>query len=175
MAIVVLMGVAGAGKTEVGRALARRLAIEFVDADDYHTEASLAKMRNGVPLADEDRLPWLRLLAARVERAWVADRGLVLACSALRRRYRRILCGRAGSDVLFVHLVADRELLLQRMGNRQGHFMPATLLDSQLASLEPPAPGERSIELSAEQPVETLVTLIVKAMGEPAASAGADL
>jgi len=135
--VVVLMGVCGCGKTTVGRALAAAMGWPFFDADDFHPEANVAKMRAGIALTDDDRRPWLDRLA--VEMAAINARGAhaVLACSALRQAYRDRLA--RGGDVRFVHLMGDRATLAPRLAARAGHYMPASLLDSQLATLEEPA------------------------------------
>lgn len=138
---VVVLGVSGSGKTTTARLLARRLGVPFADADDLHSPAAVAKMAAGKPLDDADRGPWL----ASVGR-WLRDRmaegtGGVIACSALRRRYRDGLRVDA-PGVYFLLLTADREELLGRMTARGNHFMPVSLLDSQLATLEPLQPGE---------------------------------
>ena len=135
--VVVLMGVCGCGKTTVGRALAIDLGWPFLDADDFHPEANVAKMRAGIALTDDDRWPWLDRLAT--EMAAINARGAhaVLACSALRQAYRDRLA--RGGDVRFVHLKGDRATLAPRLATRAGHYMPASLLDSQLSTLEEPA------------------------------------
>ncbi len=130
------MGVSGCGKSSLGTALARALALPFTDADDLHPAANRAKMAAGQPLTDNDRWPWLQAVGAVL----AAEAGVV-ACSALRRTYRDRLRVAAG-PVQFLHLVAPREVIAQRLAERQGHFMPVTLLDSQLANLEPLTSGE---------------------------------
>jgi gluconokinase len=134
--IVVLMGVSGSGKTVVGQALAADLGWPFVDADDYHPEANVAKMAAGIPLEDADRFPWLDLLAEKM--AAVSRRGgdAVLACSALKEAYRERL-SRAG-EVRFVHLKGDYDTIAARVAARKHRYMPATLLASQFAALEEP-------------------------------------
>jgi len=134
--VVVLMGVCGCGKTTVGRMLAGELGWPFLDADDFHPEANVAKMRAGTALTDDDRWPWLDRLAA--EMAAINGRGAhaVLACSALKQAYRDRLA-RAG-DVRFVYMKGDRATIAPRLAARPGHYMPASLLDSQLATLEEP-------------------------------------
>lgn len=140
--IVVVMGVAGCGKTTVGRALAASEGGAFIDGDDLHPPENVAKMREGTPLTDDDRWPWLdRLGAALAERA--SQDGLAFAaCSALRRAYRDRLRQALGEPALFVHLEGERQLIRARMAARLGHYMPTALLDSQFATLEPLAPDE---------------------------------
>lgn len=153
---VVVMGVSGSGKTTVAEDLAARLGWRFAEADEFHPQANIDKMTAGTPLTDDDRWPWLEAM-----RAWLAERAAagesaVVTCSALRRSYREVL-RRGGERVLFLHLTGPREVLAQRMGTRKGHFMPGSLLDSQLATLEPLAPDEPGVEVSVEQPAHEIV------------------
>jgi gluconokinase len=161
--VVVVMGVSGSGKTTVGRLLAQRLGALFADADDDHPPENVAKMRSGRPLVEADRLPWLRILRGRVE-GWLA-RGTpaVLACSALTRASRALLRVDP-ARVQFVHLAGPRETLLARMTRRSGHFMPAELLDEQLATLEPPEPDE-ALVVDLEQPPDAIVEQVVRLLG----------
>jgi gluconokinase len=138
------MGVAGAGKSVVGSAFADAIGVAFVDGDDYHPRRNVEKMAAGIPLTDEDRAEWLGILGARLRAAHDAGEGLVVACSALKRAYRDVLRDTAGTFVRFVHLRGDRALIADRLGQRRGHFMPASLLDSQLATLEEPASDEQA-------------------------------
>jgi gluconokinase len=141
MTVIVVMGVAGSGKTTVGQALAARLGVEYAEADAFHPQANIEKMSAGHPLTDEDRWPWLRALAG-----WIREHqetGGVVSSSALKRKYRDVL--RTGGDIWFLHLDGPRSLLAERMGGRSGHFMPLSLLDSQLADLEPLQTGERGL------------------------------
>lgn len=153
---VVVMGVMGTGKTTTGRLLAIRLDVPFADADDFHSRANIAKMASGVPLDDADREPWL----ASVGR-WLRDRegagtGAVVACSALKRHYRDILRSFV-PGIYFLHLTADRPELLGRLSARRGHFMSVSLLDSQLAGVEPLQTGERgAVVHSSRTPAETV-------------------
>ena len=132
--IVLVMGVAGVGKTTIGEALARRLGWRFIDADDYHPPQNVAKMKAGIPLNDEDRWPWL----ARLNKVLKEETNAVLACSALKAAYRERLA-QGIADFTTVYLHGSPELIRARMATRQHRYMPAALLDSQLATLEPPA------------------------------------
>ena len=157
--VIVVMGVSGCGKSIIGARLARRLGLPFAEGDDFHPTANVQKMAAGVPLTDDDRWPWLAIVGA-----WLGDHrtGGVVACSALREVYRDVL-REAAPAAYFVHLAASREELLRRLSGRHGHFMPATLLDSQLATLEPLRPGEAGITLDAVQPPDRLVEEAVSA------------
>ena len=136
--VIVLMGVSGAGKTTVGELLAAALHAEFAEGDAFHPPENIDKMRRGIPLDDADRWPWLEILSAQIDRWLAAGRTVVLACSALKQSYRDVLAkGRPG--VRFVHLEGDKTLIRLRLDRRRGHYMPALLLDSQFAALEPPA------------------------------------
>jgi gluconokinase len=161
--VAVVMGVAGSGKTTVGRALARRLGWSFKEGDALHPPENVAKMRAGHPLDDRDRAPWLAAVAARID-AW-RERGEagVITCSALKRQYREIVIGNR-QDVRLVYLCGSRSLLAERLADRRGHFMPPSLLDSQLATLEPPAPEENAIKVSVDAPVADIVARIVAAL-----------
>ena len=121
---VVVMGVSGSGKTTVGRELARALDVPFIDADDLHPQSNRDKMAGGTPLTDEDRGPWLRAVGHTIGRAPGRGRGVVVACSALRRLYRDAIAEEAGAPVLFAHLAGQRELIRERMEDRADHFMP---------------------------------------------------
>lgn len=147
--VVIVMGVSGVGKTTIGQALAKRTGAEFIDADAFHDDACVAKMSRGEPLTDDDRAGWLDRLRNEVRRRIDARSPMVLACSALKRRYRQVL-RRDGEPVLFVHLEADAGVIRQRLTDRQGHFMPETLLASQVATLERPDPGEDAVIVRAE-------------------------
>lgn len=133
--VVVVMGVAGTGKSTVGALLATRLGVPYADGDDFHPPANIEKMRAGTPLTDEDRWPWLDAIGTWAHRQ-EAEGGGVVSCSALKRVYRDRLRATAPGIVL-VHLTGDRNLIEERMRLRQGHFMPTALLDSQFATLEP--------------------------------------
>ena len=134
--VILLMGASGSGKTTVGRLLASQLGWEFADGDDYHPAANVEKMRNGIPLTDADRAPWLETLRARIAGWIAAKRNAALACSALKRAYRERL--RIGPEVRVVYLRGTPELLRERLRARVGHFMTERMLESQLAALEEP-------------------------------------
>jgi gluconokinase len=152
------MGVAGSGKTTVGGALAERLGVRFADADDFHSDDARAKMAEGHPLTDADRLPWLLRLAE-----WLRSEpdGCVLACSALKRSYRDVL--RTGSDDLcFLHLAGDPTVVTERVGRREHHYMPVSLVRSQYAALEPLEPDEFGVRLDFTLGPERIVEQFLK-------------
>ena len=153
---ILVMGVCGCGKSVLGERLARELGAVFIEGDDFHPPANVQRMAAGMALTDDDRQGWLEALAAQLIRAQAGRRSAVLACSALKRHYRDTL--RRGAPSLHpIHLTGPRTLLALRMAARQGHYMPASLLDSQLATLEAPGPDERAIVLDVETPIDTLV------------------
>lgn len=157
--VIVVMGVSGAGKTTVGRELAKRQGVDYAEADEFHPPENIAKMSSGTPLTDDDRWPWLRAIAA-----WISDHqqtGGVVTSSALKRKYRDVL--RTGGDVFFVHLDGTRELIAERLAARKGHFMPPALLDSQIADLEPLQPDERGVVLDIDAEPDELVEAAVRA------------
>jgi carbohydrate kinase (thermoresistant glucokinase family) len=153
---VVVMGVSGSGKTTVGAALADALGLRFVDGDALHPAANVAKMAAGIPLDDADRAPWLDAIGALL-----ATGPVVVACSALKRAYRDRLRA-AAPELHLVFLDGSRELLASRMAARPGHFMPASLLDSQLATLERPDPDEHSVTVDIAAPVTEIVASLMK-------------
>ena len=161
---IVVMGVSGCGKSTIGDLLARRLQVDFLDADDLHPEANKAKMASGVPLDDADRWPWLELVGAAMKHETDDGDSIVVACSALRRVYRDALRQAAAGPVFFVHLHGTKELLASRLGHREGHFMPTTLLDSQLATLEPLQDDEAGIVLDIVSTPEELVEAAIAAL-----------
>jgi gluconokinase/6-phosphogluconolactonase len=158
---LVIMGVTGSGKSTIGEALARRLGWRYEDGDSFHPAANVAKMSSGQPLTDQDRWPWLKAIAAEIERCRQAGEHIIIACSALKKAYRDILVhGR--DDIRMVYLCGSKGLVADRLGHRKGHFMPPGLLDSQFATLEPPSPEERPITVSIDAPVETIVDQVVQ-------------
>jgi gluconokinase len=156
------MGVSGAGKTLIGAQLARGLDVAFVEGDDLHPAANVERMTAGIPLTDENRHGWLIAIAARLRDAKRAGVGLVVACSALKRRYRELLRSVGAGDVRFVYLKGDRALLAERMAQRPGHFMPPALLDSQLATLEEPVSAERAWVCDIRETPDAIVADLVK-------------
>jgi len=161
--VVVVMGVSGIGKTVVGRAVADRLGWGFEDADRFHPRANVERMSRGIPLTDTERWPWLDALADLITATLAGDGGLVLACSALARRYRdRMGVGRDG--VRLVSLDGPPELIRARIEARRDHFMPASLLDSQLAALERPIPDERPIVVGIDAAPDAIAARIVTAL-----------
>ncbi|MEV3911987.1 MULTISPECIES: gluconokinase [Streptomyces] len=161
--VVVVMGVAGTGKTTIGPLLATRLGVPYAEGDDFHPPANIAKMSAGTPLTDEDRLPWLDAIGS-----WAHGRaalGGVVSCSALKRSYRDRLRAEA-PGVVFVHLAGDRSLIEDRMSHRQGHFMPTALLDSQFATLQPLQADEAGVVVDVSGSPEEITGRAVKALAE---------
>jgi gluconokinase len=151
---IVVMGVSGSGKSTVGAALAQRLGVPFADADDFHPPANIAKMEAGIALDDDDRYPWLEAIGG-----WLADNcgtGGVMSCSALKRRYRDQL-RRHCPQTEFVHLSGSPEVIAARQASRPGHFMPASLMASQFATLEPLQPDERGVTLDVSHDIDSIV------------------
>jgi gluconokinase len=163
---IVVMGVSGSGKSTVAAGLVDRLGWEFAEGDDFHPPANVAKMRNGVPLDDDDRWPWLRTLAAWIGEHEQAGKSVVVTCSALKRSYRDLL--RDGHpSVWFAHVTADAEQIRDRVQRRTGHYMPPSLLDSQLATLEPLQDDEPGASISgAGQPDEVVDELLATLRAE---------
>ncbi|PRH76508.1 gluconate kinase [Streptomyces solincola] len=168
--LVAVIGVSGSGKSTIGRALARELAVPYAEGDDFHPESNVAKMRAGTPLTDQDRMPWLHAVAD-----WLADHaaeGGVVACSALRRGYRDLLAA-AAPGVFFVHLHGSAELIGARMAERHGHFMPSSLLRSQLDTLEALQHDEQGAVVPVDgtpQDTATLAVAVVRAHLSPDAA-----
>ncbi|MEH0069985.1 gluconokinase [Pannonibacter sp. Pt2-lr] len=157
---IILMGVAGCGKSSVGEAISARTGIAYRDGDDLHPAANVEKMRSGIPLTDEDRWPWLDQVGREL-----ADKApLIIGCSALKRVYRDRIRALAGGPVTFVHLAGSRDLIAGRMAQRTGHYMPLSLLDSQFAALELPQPDEGALTADISQPLDALVDGIVKGL-----------
>jgi carbohydrate kinase (thermoresistant glucokinase family) len=157
--VFIIMGVSGSGKTTVGKLLSDRLDIPFYDADDFHPESNVEKMRSGFPLTDADRLPWLHILKEQIE-LWNKQKGAILACSALKKTYREILSPDDQDSVRFIYMAGDYETILNRLKERQNHYMPADLLRSQFSALEEPGPDE-AFRVSISDPPEKIADRIV--------------
>ena len=167
---IVVMGVSGSGKSTVGSAIAQALDCPFLEGDAFHPAANVAKMASGIPLDDEDRWPWLDALGAALGRAAHEQGQAVAACSALKRAYRDRLRAAAGGPILLICLGGERAILRERMQARIDHYMPASLLDSQLATLEPPAAEEGALMLDLDASPELLVSRaleFIRAAGQP--------
>jgi carbohydrate kinase (thermoresistant glucokinase family) len=162
---IVVMGVSGCGKSTIGRALADALGLHFVEGDELHSRENVARMAAGIPLTDADRHGWLQEVGQQLANATAAARGVVVSCSALKRAYRDRL--RALSpDVVFVHLHGPRGLLETRLGARQGHYMPAALLQSQLDILEPPGADEQALAADVAEPPADIVGRVLRQLQE---------
>ncbi len=155
---LVIMGVSGCGKSSVGVGLATELGLIYRDGDDLHPLENVAKMRAGVALNDADRWPWLDRVG------WIlkTQAPVVVGCSALKRAYRDRIRAAAGGSVCFVHLAGSKDVIAGRMAQRQGHYMPLSLLDSQFAALEPPEAEEKAISVSIDQPLNAIVAAIMR-------------
>ena len=153
--VIIIFGVSGAGKTTVGELLARELGWHFYEADDFHSPANIEKMRGGVPLTDEDRWPWLENLRELVKRCIAAGEDAVLACSALKRAYRRYL--RVSAEVKFVFLHGDYAVIAKQLQRRRGHFLNPALLQSQFADLEEPGLDKETLTIELGRTPQELV------------------
>lgn len=158
------MGVSGCGKTTVAATLARRLGWPFEEGDALHPRSNIEKMRAGRPLTDADRRPWLEKVAGWVDERRDRGENAIIACSALKRSYRDVI-NRTGSGVVFVYLAAPRETIAARLAGRSGHFMPPGMLDSQLADLEEPAPGEPAVRVDAGPNPGVVAETILQRLG----------
>ena len=161
--VVIVMGVSGSGKSTVGTLLAGRLQWEFEDADWFHPAANVDKMHKGIALTDEDRWPWLRAVAAWIDKTRSAGEHGVIACSALKRRYRDVLVGDR-PDVRLVYLQGEEALIARRIATRHEHFMPSSLLHSQFLALEEPGPSEHPITISIAAQPRRIVAQILSAL-----------
>ena len=165
--VLVLMGVSGSGKTTIGELLAQRLHWPYEEGDALHPPENVAKMHAGHPLDDADRAPWLAKVADWVEARLDAGECGVITCSALKHAYRALI-DRRGKGVEFVYLHGSRELIASRLAGRQGHFMPASLLESQFATLEEPAAGEPVVRVEIGASPEIIAANVIDALGLPA-------
>ena len=162
---IVVMGVSGAGKTSAAQEITRQLGWDFIEGDDLHPESNVAKMAAGTPLDDDDRWPWLRRVAEVIGEHEAAGRSLVITCSALKRSYREVL--REGNpSVWFAHVDVPREVLAARLAARRGHFMPPSLLDSQLATLERLGEDEPGDVIDGDAPLDATVAQVLRDLRE---------
>ncbi|WP_417582310.1 gluconokinase [Pelagibacterium sp.] len=162
--LIVVMGVSGSGKSTIGEQLADRLEIPFIDADNLHPRTNVEKMRGGTPLQDSDRWPWLEIVADAMRNTADTNGRVVCACSALRKSYRDCLRDRAQEPIVFVLLHGEKAIIAERQANRPGHFMPAALLDSQFATLEPFEDDENGITIDVALSIEDIVEKAVLAL-----------
>ena len=162
---VIVMGVSGSGKSTIGEALASALGRPFIDGDDLHPSANKEKMRQGHPLNDEDRAPWLEIIADRIGADMAEGEPIVVACSSLKRKYRDVLVSHAPSTV-FLHLTGVRELILLRQAGRDHEYMPSSLLDSQYATLEALQTGERFVEIDVNQTPDEIVSAALERLAD---------
>lgn len=158
---VVVMGVSGSGKSSIGQGIADRMGWAYVEGDSLHPEANVEKMSHGIPLSDEDRWPWLDLVGAELAHIHGKGQGIVATCSALKRIYRDRLRKAVGGDLYFVYLNGSPDLLASRMRERRGHFMPASLLESQLATLESPEGEPGVISVGIDEPMDVVIDAAV--------------
>ncbi|WP_342341630.1 gluconokinase [Microvirga massiliensis] len=164
--VIVLMGVAGSGKSTTAALLRERLGWPYRDADSFHPTANVEKMSRGIPLTDDDRLPWLQAIAHWIDDHLQRNQNAIVTCSALKRSYRELLVGNR-ENVDLVHLVGSKKLLESRMAARRDHFMPVGLLDSQFATLEEPGPEERVLTIPVTISPDAVVDTIIGALGLP--------
>lgn len=162
---IIVMGVSGCGKSTVGEGLAEKLAVPFLEGDKLHPKANVEKMESGVPLNDEDRWPWLDLVGAELRKGYEAN-GIVVSCSALKKIYRDRLRDACGGPLSFVYLKGSLELLTERMGARTGHFMPLSLLKTQLATLEVPTGEPGVVTVSIDADPDTIVANAAKGLSD---------
>ncbi|MGO6671952.1 gluconokinase [Rhizobium leguminosarum] len=161
---IIVMGVSGCGKSSVGEKLAEALHLAFVEGDALHPSANVEKMSKGIPLTDEDRMPWLDRIGEDIKASLEKGEGIIVSCSALKRLYRDRLRAAAGGNLFFVYLEGSRALLMKRMGERKGHFMPVSLLDSQLATLQVPTGEPGVVTVDIDDTVDGIAATALKSL-----------
>lgn len=159
---IIVMGVSGSGKSSIGEGVAARLGIHFIEGDALHPVANVEKMSKGIPLTDEDRWPWLEKIGQEIAASLAKGEGIAVSCSALKRTYRERLRASAGGHLYFIYLHGSKELLTKRMGERKGHFMPASLLESQLETLEVPTGEPGVVTVDIDDTIEAIVDASVR-------------
>ncbi|WP_064706184.1 gluconokinase [Rhizobium bangladeshense] len=161
---IIVMGVSGCGKSSIGEKLAEALHLPFVEGDALHPASNVEKMSKGIPLTDEDRMPWLDLIGKRMQASLENGEGIIVSCSALKRIYRDRLRAAAGANLFFVYLEGSKALLTKRMGERKGHFMPVSLLESQLATLEVPTGEPGVVTVDIDDTVEGITVTALRGL-----------
>lgn len=161
---IIVMGVSGSGKSSVGEKIAEDLGLPFVEGDALHPTSNVEKMSKGIPLTDEDRMPWLDHIGETMGASLAKGEGIIVSCSALKRIYRERLRSAVGGNLYFVYLEGSKELLTDRMGHRKGHFMPASLLESQLQTLEVPTGEEGVVTVDIDDTIEDIAAKALKAL-----------
>lgn len=159
---IIVMGVSGSGKSSIGEEMAKELRLPFMEGDSLHPASNVEKMSKGIPLTDEDRMPWLDKIGEVMKASLAKGESIIVSCSALKRIYRDRLRSAAGGNLFFVYLEGSKELLTDRMGHRTGHFMPASLLESQLATLEVPTGEKGVVTVDIDDTVEDIAANAVK-------------
>ncbi|GAA3061048.1 gluconokinase [Rhizobium viscosum] len=161
---IIVMGVSGSGKSSIGEKIAAGLGLPFVEGDALHPAANVEKMSRGIPLSDEDRVPWLDRIGKEMKASLTKGEGIIVSCSALKRSYRDRLRTAAGGDLYFVYLEGSKELLTERMGHRKGHFMPTSLLESQLQTLEVPTGEPGVVTVDIDDTIDDIASKALKAL-----------
>lgn len=168
--VIVVMGVTGCGKSTLGIEIARCLKAPFLEGDEFHPPANIEKMSAGIPLDDADRAGWLDILAAEIGRLAQVDGSVVASCSALKHKYRTQLNSVSGQNILYVFVDGPREVIAERLGKRKGHYMPSSLLDSQLAALEPPGGDENVIRVDLRNSIADMLADVMNHLKETVAA-----
>ncbi|EJJ28266.1 gluconokinase [Rhizobium sp. CF142] len=161
---IIVMGVSGSGKSSIGEKIAAGLGLSFVEGDALHPAANVEKMSRGIPLSDEDRVPWLDRIGKEMKASLTKGEGIIVSCSALKRSYRDRLRAATGGNLYFVYLEGSKELLTERMGHRKGHFMPTSLLESQLQTLEVPTGEEGVVTVDIDDTIDDIAAKALKAL-----------